>query len=99
MPLAHDSNDELVRFRRTPQGIALNRAFDRFTDPRIRRRIIDLARAAALRRERGTSAMCQSTNGESVMAGHSHEPPLNPAAQRDQDTRYPRPTPHPNFAS
>ena len=48
MPGAQEGEDGIVaRFLRTPEGIALNTAFDRIADPRIRRCVIDLAETLA----------------------------------------------------
>lgn len=48
MPRAQDPEDVLVmRFLRTPEGIALNTAFNQIADPDLRQYIIELARDAA----------------------------------------------------
>ena len=62
MPRAHDQEDEFIkRFRRTPEGMALNAAFDRIHDPRLRRGIIELAQACA--REAQPSSPCSLSDG------------------------------------
>ena len=51
---AEDAPQEnLMEFVSTPEGVSLNRAFSRITDPQLRRRVLDLVRALAGEGEAG----------------------------------------------
>ena len=42
-----EPQDNLMDFVSTPEGVSLNRAFSRITDPQLRRRVLELVRAMA----------------------------------------------------